>query len=73
MAPTFVASRTALPSEEAAAPAARQSRFRGPYWREGTPTRLSLCTLRSLRGAAAPAARQSRFRGPGLNRTSVHF
>ncbi len=30
MAPTFVASRTALPSEGAAAPAARQSRFCGP-------------------------------------------
>ena len=30
MAPTLVASRTALPPEGAAAPAARQSRFRGP-------------------------------------------
>ncbi len=34
MAPTLVASRTALPPEGAAAPAARQSRFRGPCWRE---------------------------------------
>ncbi len=33
-APTLVASRTALPPEGAAAPAARQSRFRGPGWPE---------------------------------------
>ena len=46
MAPTLVASRTALPPEGAAAPAARQSRFRGPCWREGTPPRLSLRVLR---------------------------
>ena len=30
VAPTLVASRTALPPEGAAAPAARRSRFRGP-------------------------------------------
>ena len=30
MAPTLVASRTALPPEGAAAPAARRSRFRDP-------------------------------------------
>ncbi|SFB81049.1 hypothetical protein SAMN05216344_103248 [Polaromonas sp. OV174] len=37
VAPTLVASRTALPPEGAAAPAARLSRFRGPCWLERRP------------------------------------
>ena len=38
-APTLPASRSSLPPEGAAAPAARQSRFRGPGWAgENTPT-----------------------------------
>ncbi len=34
MAPTLATSCAALPPVVAAAPAARQSRFRGPGWRE---------------------------------------
>ena len=37
LTPTLVASRTALPPEGAAAPTARQSRFRGPDWPEAAP------------------------------------
>ena len=37
MAPTLVASRTALPPEGAAAPAGRQSRTRGPCLKERGP------------------------------------
>ena len=63
-APTFVAARTALPPEGAAAPAARLSRFRGPDWCGETPTLVAARTALPPEGAAAPAARQSRFRGP---------
>ena len=42
VAPTLVASRTALPPEGAAAPAARRSRFRGPGWCEAALV-YSLC------------------------------
>ena len=38
MIPTLVASRTALPPEWAAAPTARQIRFRGPCWWEAGST-----------------------------------
>jgi FdhD protein len=47
MAPTLVASRTALPPEGAAAPAARRSRLRGPCrWRGVAPTLAPSCLAR---------------------------
>ena len=48
MAPTLVASRTALPPEGAAAPAARQSRFRGPCWNGKGPGSHNSCRLLPL-------------------------
>ena len=54
MAPTLVASRTALPLEGAAAPATRQSRFRGP---DGDETAVpKLAATRSAVEASSPAA-----------------
>ncbi len=53
-----------LPPEGAAAPAARQSRFRGPCWNEEPPRSFASRNSLPPEGAAAPAARQSRFRGP---------
>jgi hypothetical protein len=41
MAPTLFTSCNALPPEGAAAPAARQSRFRGPCWVEA-PARMAM-------------------------------
>ena len=59
MAPTLVASRTALAPEGAAAPAAWQSQFRGPCLRGGVaPT--------AREEAAPPAVRQSRACGRNL-------
>ena len=47
MAPTLVASRTALPPEGAAAPAVRQSRSRGPCWSGSVaPTPATKCRAR---------------------------
>jgi len=41
MTPTLFTSCNALPPEGAAAPAARQSRFRGPCWVEETHGRIA--------------------------------
>ncbi len=51
MAPTLVASRTALPPEGAAAPAARQSRFRGPLLEGESGPLLALEDLAGTRVA----------------------
>ena len=72
MAPTLVASRTALPPEGAAAPAARQSRFRGPGLEIEPPRSLTACSSLPPEGAAAPAVWQSQSRGPGLHREPSH-
>ena len=45
VAPTLATSCAALPPEGAAAPAARQSRFRGPCWREEDARRKNARTL----------------------------
>ena len=50
--PRSFASRNSLPPEGAAAPAARQSRFRGPCW-NGAATSYSL-SLRERAGVRAP-------------------
>ncbi|MEO6319869.1 MAG: AlkA N-terminal domain-containing protein [Polaromonas sp.] len=63
VAPTLVASRTALPPEGAAAPAARQSRFRGPGWPE---TSAAVSTALALPEGAGLA-----WGGPALRPPSV--
>ena len=57
--PRSLTSCSILPPEGAAAPAARQSRFRGPGWRKHA-------TFHAAWLIAASAARRSRFRSPGL-------
>ncbi len=66
MAPTLFTSCNALPPEGAAAPAARQSRFRGPCLCEEPPRSLTACSSLPPEGAAAPAVWQSQSRGPCL-------
>ena len=65
LAPTLFTSCNALPPEGAAAPAARQSRFRGPCWRGIAATPVASRTALSSRDAA-PSGRQSRLRQTGF-------
>ena len=55
MAPTLVASRTALPPEGAAAPEARRSRFLGPGWQETSAATLIDPALAASDAAASPS------------------
>ena len=55
MAPTIVASRTALPPEGAAAPEARRSRFLGPGWQETSAATLIDPALAASDAAASPS------------------
>ena len=55
MAPTFVASRTALPPEGAAAHEARRSRFLGPGWQETSAATLIDPALAASDAAASPS------------------
>ena len=64
--PRSLTACSSLPPEGAAAPAARQSRFRGPCLVEVPPRSFASRNSLPPEGAAAPAARQSRFRGPCL-------
>ncbi|MDB5929847.1 MAG: exodeoxyribonuclease Xth [Polaromonas sp.] len=75
-APTLPTSCGSLPPEGVAAPAARQSRFRGPGW-QGMADALCIAPHSALltsrgslppKGAGPPAARLSRFRGRCLKR-----
>jgi len=65
MAPTLVASRTALPPEGA------ELARGGPLLHSIAPTLVTARTARTPEVAVAPAARQSRFRGPCLLGTQV--
>ena len=63
MAPTLVASRTALPPEGAAAPAVWQNQSRGPCWFGAeTPTLPTALTTLPPEGAASPAVWLSQSR-----------
>ena len=55
MAPTLVASRTALRPEGAAAPEARRSRFLGPGWQETSAATLIDPALAASDAAASPS------------------
>ena len=55
MAPTLVASRTALRPEGAAAPEARRSRFLGPGWQETSSATLIDPALAASDAAASPS------------------
>ena len=66
LAPTLVASRTALPPEGAAAPAARQSRFRGPGWHETSVALSVIPTLPASRGSLPPEGAGLAWGGPAL-------
>ena len=71
LAPTLPTLCGSLPPEGAAAPAARQSRLRGPGL-EGTDSALSNAyAALPLQENTAPAARQSRLCGPGLAKAAA--
>ena len=70
MTPTLVASRTALPPEGAAAPAARQSRFRGPCWREEQARRKKPLTLFTAGHTLPPEGAGLAWGGPALTATA---
>ena len=66
LAPTLPTSCGSLPPGGAAAPAARQSRFRGPGWFRTAPTLATACAALPPEGTAAPAVWQSRVRQTGF-------